>query len=83
MGENQESFDGYLEKLALISEGIDELYSGKKTIVFELNREEFVKMRNILKGGDEDKDRFKVDISGVEFIYLFNSLILFLFFVFI
>jgi hypothetical protein len=74
MAENQESFDGYLEKLALISEGIDELYSGKKTIVFELNREEFVKMRNILKGADEDKDRFKVDISGVEFIYLLDEL---------
>jgi hypothetical protein len=73
MGENQESFDGYLEKLALISEGIDELYSGKKTIVFELNREEFVKMRNILKGGDEDKDRFKIDISGIEFIYLLDE----------
>jgi hypothetical protein len=30
-------------------------------------------MRNILKGGDEDKDRFKVDISGVEFIYLLDE----------
>jgi hypothetical protein len=73
MAENQKSFDGYLEKLALISEGIDELYGGKKTVVFQLDREEFVRMRNILKGANEDQDSFKVDISGIEFIYLLDE----------
>jgi hypothetical protein len=73
MAEIEKSFDGYLEKLALISEGIDELYLGKKTVVFELGREEFVKMRNILKGADENQHQFKVDISGIEFIYLLDE----------
>ena len=52
MAEIEKSFDGYLEKLALISEGIDELYIGKKTVVFELGREEFVEMRDTLKGAE-------------------------------
>ena len=30
MAENKESFDGYLEKLALIADAVDELYEGKK-----------------------------------------------------
>lgn len=73
MGEIKESFDGYLEKLAIIADAVDDLYIGKKTLVFELDREEFVKMRNILKTSDEDKDKFKIDISGIEFIYLLNE----------
>jgi hypothetical protein len=73
MEENKESFDGYLEKLALIADAVDELYSGKKGVVFQLDREEFIKMRSLLKGADEDREQFKIDISGVEFIYLLNE----------
>lgn len=73
MEQVEKSFDGYLEKLALISEAIDELYYGKKTLVFELKRPEFVKMRNILTGAEENKDSFKIDISGIEFIYLLDE----------
>jgi hypothetical protein len=73
MAENQESFDGYLEKLALIADAVDNLYEGKKGVVFQLGRNEFVKMRSILKGADEDKDQFKIDISGIEFIYLLDE----------
>ena len=73
MDENQESIDGYLEKLALIAQGIDELHIGKKAIVFDLKKEDFIKVRDTIKGIAEDKDRFKIDISGVEFIYLLNE----------
>ena len=30
-------------------------------------------MRNILKGADENQHQFKVDISGIEFIYLLDE----------
>jgi hypothetical protein len=73
MAESQESFDGYLEKLAMIADAVDVLYEGKKGVVFQLNRNEFVKMRSILNGADEDKEQFKIDISGVEFIYLLDE----------
>jgi hypothetical protein len=73
MAEVQKSFDGYLEKLALISEAIDELYNGKKIIVLQLNREEFVRMRDVIKGIDESKNEFKIDISGIEFVFILDE----------
>lgn len=73
MAENQESFDRYLEKLALVCQAIDELHDGKKIVVFEVNRENFVKIRTELKNVGDDKDQFKIDISGNEFIYLLNE----------
>ena len=73
MAENQEGVDEYLEKLALISEGIDQLHVGTKAIIFDLPKEEFLKIRDSLKNISEDKNSFKIDISGVEFIYLLNE----------
>lgn len=73
MEENTESVGGYLEKLALISEGIDVIHSGKKALIFELKKDEFIKVRDLLKTVPEDKTEFKIDISGVEFIYLLSE----------
>jgi hypothetical protein len=73
MAENKEGVDQYLEKLALIAEGIDQVHIGSKAIIFDLSKEEFIKVRDLLKNISEDKDRFKIDISGVEFIYLLNE----------
>jgi hypothetical protein len=73
MAEDKESFDGYLEKLALIADAVDVLYGGKKSLVFELNTDEFNSMKKILSNLEEDKDKFKIDISGVDFIYLLNE----------
>lgn len=73
MAEINESTGEYLEKLALISEGIDVLHGGKKAIVFELNKDEFIKVRDLLKTVPEDKTEFKIDISGIEFIYLLSE----------
>jgi len=73
MEENQEGFNGYLERLALICEGIDVLHAGKKAVVFQLNRDEFLQVRDSLKSVGDDKTEFKIDISGIEFIYLLSE----------
>jgi hypothetical protein len=73
MAKIEESIDGYLEKLALITSGLDEVHSGKKAIVFDLSKEEFLGLRDKLKNIPEDKDKFKIDISGIEIIYLMNE----------
>ena len=59
----------------LISEGIDVLHTGKKAVVFQLNREEFIKVRDLLKTVGDDKTEFKIDISGIEFIKGYNPVI--------
>jgi DNA gyrase/topoisomerase IV subunit B len=73
MAENKEGFDEHLEKLALISEAIDEIHAGKKAVVFQLKNEEFLKVRDSLSGVPTDKTEFKIDISGIEFIYLLDE----------
>jgi len=61
------------DKIETDRKKVELLYEGKKGVVFQLNRNEFVKMRSVLKGADEDKEQFKIDISGVEFIYLLDE----------
>ncbi len=72
MAEDKNSFDGYLEKLALIADAVDALHQGKKAIVFELKKDELNQIKDIVKSKD-DGNQFKIDISGVEFIYLLNE----------
>jgi hypothetical protein len=74
MAENQEGINEYLEKLALLAEGLDQMHIGSKAIIFDMPKEEFIKTRDLVKNISEDKDKFKIDISGVEFIYLLNEL---------
>lgn len=73
MAENQESVDGYLERLALLAEGLDQIHQGSKAVIFDMPKDEFIKTRDMLKNISEDKDKFKIDISGIEFIYLLNE----------
>lgn len=73
MAQNEESFDGYLEKLAMLCDAFDNLHKGKRAVVFEVDRETFVKLRTNLKNITDDENKFKIDISGTEFIYLLNE----------
>ncbi len=76
MGENQKSIDGVIEKLALIAEASEELFpNGKKAIVFELKLTDFKKVQNNFRQVDHSYKQFKIDISGVEFIFLLDELL--------
>lgn len=76
MGENQKSIDGIIENLALISEAIDEIFpDGKKAVVFELKETEFKKVQHNFREVDRAHKQFKIDISGVEFIFLLDELL--------
>jgi hypothetical protein len=74
MEENQESL-GYLNKLALISNSLDNLHSGKKIIVFDLNETEFELVKNVINPQEmgQDKTNFKIEISGNEFLFLLSE----------
>lgn len=76
MGENQKSIDGIIEKLAMISDAVDELFpKGRKAVVLELKLDEFKKVQNNFKQVDHGYKQFKIDISGVEFIFLLDELL--------
>lgn len=74
MDKDKKSFDGILGKLALISEGLDQLYTGNKTVVFEVSKDDFNATINELTNvvGIEDKI-FKIVISNIEFIFVLNE----------
>jgi hypothetical protein len=74
MAENQKSIDGIIEKLALIADATDSLFpEGRKAVVFELKKLDFQKVQNNFRDVDRLHKQFKIDISGVEFIFLLDE----------
>jgi hypothetical protein len=73
MAENKKNVE-LLNRLALLTEGAQELVKGKVSIVFELKREEFNQYYLQFEDSiDENKTQFKVDISGTDFIFLLDE----------
>lgn len=64
--------NGILTKLALICDALQNIHKAKGTIVFEVEEDEFIQLKNELKINKDDKS-FKLDISGTEVIYILNS----------
>jgi len=64
---------GILEELARLADSVQNLYEGKTTFVFELDKDEFNAMLEFFKDIDVESKSFKIDISGCEFIYILNS----------
>jgi len=71
MAESQKSIDGIIEKLAIVSDAVDDLFpNGRKAVVFELKEDDFKKVQNNFREIDRTHKQFKIDISGTEFIFL-------------
>jgi len=70
MAKTQENF-GNLSKLALITDGLQNLFpDGKSVIIVELNIFDFEKMKNISGNIGMMENQFKLDISGLEVVFL-------------
>ena len=76
MAEDQKSIDGIIEKLALISDASSQLFpEGRIAMVFELKEEDFKRVQNNFREVDRNHKQFKIDISGIEFIFLLDELL--------
>jgi hypothetical protein len=73
MGENQNISLGELEKLALIAESCQTIFSGKGTIVFELPIGEYSSVINHFREIDRHHKQFSIDISGTEFHFILKE----------
>lgn len=74
MEENQESPIGYLEKIAMITDAMESIFSGSQSaIVFELEEPDFKKIMLDFKEKTNGVGRFKIEISGVEVIFLLKG----------
>lgn len=70
MAENKNTTLGELEKLALIAESVQTLFSGKGTIIFELPKGEYSTVINHFREIDRHHKQFSIDISGTEFHFI-------------
>jgi hypothetical protein len=70
MAEDKKDDLGILEKLALIADSVQILFSGKGTIVFELPKGEYTSVINHFREIDRHHKQFTIDISGTDFHFI-------------
>lgn len=64
------------EKMAQIVDQIQNLYpNGKGVIVFELNMSDYINTQKEFGGVKMEEQKFKVDISGTEIIFILDGLL--------
>ena len=73
MAEDKNTNFGELEKLALIAESCQTIFSGKATIVFELPKGEYTSVINHFREIDRQHKQFSIDISGTEFHFVLTE----------
>jgi len=74
MEENKESVIGVMEKLAMITDATQSLFpNGKSVLVFELPENDFREVQKNFREIDRDFTKFKIDISGVELIFILEN----------
>ena len=75
MAENKESDYGLIQRLAILSGGLSDIYPNSRSVViFSLTDIDFDATKKLLKSTDVS-NQFKIDISGIEFIFLKESTI--------
>jgi hypothetical protein len=73
MAENK-SIDGIIEKLALVADGLQTLFpEGTMAVAMELNYDDYKKVQKNFRDVDRDFKQFKIDMSGVEFMFLLKD----------
>jgi hypothetical protein len=72
MDENQNNA-GTLNLLADVADKLQSLYRGQVTVIMELDRFDYNKAIRSFDQVDLRSDKFKIDISGTEFIYILKS----------
>lgn len=73
MEENKNSNFGTLEKLALVVDSLQSLFSGKTTLVFELSENEYKDVLNHFREVDRHHKQFTIDISGTDLVFILQN----------
>ena len=73
MAEDKNNDLGTLEKLALIADSVQTLFSGKGTIIFELPKGEYTSVINHFREVDRHHKQFTIEISGTDFVFILTE----------
>lgn len=75
MATNKEGVNGLIEKLAYISDDVGKIFpKSRSVVVFSLNNEDFDFCKNQVSNFS-NTNQLKIDISGIEFIFLRDELL--------
>jgi hypothetical protein len=75
MAKIKEGINGLMQKLAEISDELSNVFpNGKSVVVFSLNETDF-NFTKVQVNNFGDMNQFKIDISGIEFIFLRDELL--------
>ncbi len=75
MATNKEGVNGLIKNLAIVSDELSKIYqNGKSVVVFSLNENDFNFTKLQINNFSNDT-QFKIDISGIEFIFLKDELL--------
>jgi len=64
---------GLLTQLAMIVDAAQKTHRAKPTIIFEVDKTEFEEIKKVLQINPEVEDKFKIEISGTEIIYILRN----------
>lgn len=74
MEENQKSVIEPIEKMAMITDALQDLFpEGKIICVLELKKEDFKKIQGNFRRIDHTHSKFSINISGVDFVFIDES----------
>ena len=75
MAKTKEGINGLMQKLAEISDDLSNVFpNGKSVVVFSLNETDFNNTK-LQVDNFGNMTQFKIDISGIEFIFLKDELL--------
>lgn len=75
MAKTKEGVNGLIQKLAQISDDLSTVFpNGKSVVVFSLNETDFNNTK-LQVDNFGNMNQFKIDISGIEFIFLKDELL--------
>lgn len=64
---------GPLSDLASVADKLTQIHFGTIAVIFELERDEYYSVLKMFREVDRNAEKFKIDISGVEFIYILKK----------
>lgn len=64
---------GLLTQLAMIVDAAQKTHRARPTIIFEVDKTEFEEIKKVLQINPEVEDKFKIEISGTEIIYILRK----------
>jgi hypothetical protein len=75
MGETEKNINDILEKLVIVTDAANNIFpEGKTILVYELDDDNFKDVQKNFRKIDNNRLRFKIEISGTEIVFINNKI---------